>query len=522
MTDQRNHEITTVVGPELETQIEPSHRLRTIAAKSVIVACGALGAAASMISQQPSAERTIGPVSIDAEVAYSPTIQVLGLTAAESRYGIGMDIDIKAPDLDEIPDISRRLAPIAQTVASNKNESTVLELIQEEYTPEINGMKNELIAESLLYLGVGALAGSFLSAKLLEKLGNNRQSWKFVLASTVVGVLAVGAAEFQSLGNVNSDNSAERLSQELRQPFDKYLMTSTSNMLVNLDSINEETRKQIERFVGITNSLSRFQPAIDADSQVWLVYSDSHVSPTAAETIETIAQAANADAITGLGDYGNTGNDLEMDVLDGLAMDQTYFIGFNDIRTCKTWDELSDICKERGELLPHGAVSGNHDPEKIVALFDQLGMTNLNEATSFNGISIVSLADACFVDSVGCRGDAVETINRDYANNQLIQLKASGSPMPKIGFFASYDAADVFIGEIDTLIVGGKHEFSHITKDGSEIYYVPTVGQAFPRGAKEAGALILTVKSDGALLQCSNVSWQTLKTKTPSISSCET
>jgi hypothetical protein len=147
-------------------------------------------------------------------------------------------------------------------------------------------------------------------------------------------------------------------------------------------------------------------------------------------------------------------------------------------------------------------------------------MDNLDKAKTFNGIPIISLADACFVDSSGCRGDDAKTVNQEYAKQQLIDLQSSGDPLPKIGFFASYDAANEFIGEIDTLIVGGRHEYSRKSKDGSDIYYVPTVGQAFPRGAREAGALILSIQSDGTLLQCSNVSWQTLQAKSPTITDC--
>ncbi len=522
MTDQINRELSEVMDVELAPipQIEPTHRLRSFLAKSAIVACSTLGAAVSLISQQPSAERTIGPVTIDADVAYGQDIEVLGLSAADSKYGIGMDVSIKAPDLEQIPEISRRLAPISQQIASKNNESTVLELVQKEYYPEINSMKNELVAESLLYLGVGALAGGFLSAKVLERLGQDRRTWKFIIASSMAGMLVVGGAEFQSLGSVNTTEAADRLSTELRQPFDEYLMTSTSDMLVNLDSINDETRKQIARLVRISNALSRQPSEIPEDTQTWIVYSDSHGLPTAPETIETLAQSANADAILGEGDYGNTGNEIEMDLLDGLSLNETNFIGFNDIRTCDSWDALKSSCSKRGDRLPHGALSGNHDPENIYSIFNQLGMINLDQARSFNGVPIFSLSDACFVDSPGCRGDDAKTVNQEYAKHQLIDLQNSGDPLPKIGFFASYDAADEFIGEIDTLIVGGRHEFSHKSKDGSEIYYVPTVGQAFPRGAREAGALILSIQSDGTLLQCSNVSWQTLQARTPTITSC--
>lgn len=522
MTDQINRECLEVVSKEqvAAPQDEPSHRIRSFLAKSAIVACSTLGAAVSLISQQPSAERTIGPVTIDADVAFGQDIEVLGLSAADSKYGIGMDVSIKAPDLEQIPEISRRLAPISQQIASKNNNSTVLELVQEEYYPEINSMKNELIAESLLYLGVGALAGGYLSAKVLERLGQDRRTWKFIVASSMAGMLVVGGAEFQSLGSVNTTEAADRLSTELRQPFDEYLMTSTSDMLVNLDSINDETRKQIARLVRISNALSR-QPSIaPTDAQTWVIYSDSHGLPTAPETIETLAQSANADAILGEGDYGNTGNELEMDLLDGLSFDGTNFIGFNDIRSCASWDTQNSSCTKRGDRLPHGALSGNHDPAIILSLFDQLGMDNLDKAKTFNGIPIISLADACFVDSSGCRGDDAKTVNQEYAKQQLFDLQSSGDPLPKIGFFASYDAANEFIGEIDTLIVGGRHEYSRKSKDGSDIYYVPTVGQAFPRGAREAGALILSIQSDGTLLQCSNVSWQTLQAKSPTITDC--
>jgi hypothetical protein len=522
MTDQLNNEFTPEAVPERAlVQVEQSHRIRSFVAKTAIVACGAIGAATALFTQQPNTERTIGPVGVEAEVAYSPEVQVQGLTAAESMYNIGLDVEIEFPNPEEFPDISRRLSPIAQNITSGKDKATVLELIQREYSPEINDMKNELVIESLLWLGAGALIGSFMGAKAMERLGQDKHSLKFIAATTLVGALIVGGAEFRSLGGINTDDAAEKLSQELQQPFDKYLMTSTSKWLADLKGINEETRKQIERFVGIINTLSRYQPAVDDESQVWLVYSDSHLYPPAPETIETIGQAAKVDAITGLGDYGNMGNDLEMDLLGGFTRDQTEFIGFDDIKTCITWDSLLDMCKERGDRLPHGAISGNHDPGKIAALFDKLGIANLNKAKSFNGVSIFALADACFVDSEGCRGDNARIVNQEYAENQLEILKSSDEPVPKIGFFASYDASEVFIGELDTLIVGERHEFSHVTNDGSEIYYVPTVGQAFPRGAEEAGVLILTIKPDGTLLQCSNVSWQTLKVKTPSIASCD-
>lgn len=522
MTNQLSREINVepIPFPEQQLPEEPSHRLRSFLAKSAIVACSTIGAAVSLISQQPSAERTIGPVTIDADVAYGQDIEVLGLSAADSKYGIGMDVSIKAPDLNEIPDISRRLAPISQQIASKNNESTVLELVQKEYYPEINSMKNELVVESLLYLGAGALAGGFLSAKVLERLGQDRRTWKFIVASSIAGMLVVGGAEFHSLGSVNTTEAADKLSTELRQPFDEYLMTSTSDMLVNLDSINEETRKQIARLVRISSALSGKQSTVPTEAQTWVIYSDSHGLPTAPETIETLAQSTNADAILGEGDYGNTGNELEMDLMDGFSVDETSFIGFNDIRLCNTWDTLKNICTARGERFPHGTLSGNHDPKVILSLFESLGMTNLDKADSFNGIPIISLADACFVDSEGCRGDNAKTVNQDYAKQQLISLQSTGQPLPKIGFFASYDAADEFIGEIDTLVVGGKHEFSHKSKEGSEIYYVPTVGQAFPRGAREAGALILSIQADGTLLQCSNVSWQALQAKTPTIAAC--
>lgn len=522
MTDQLSRECIPVVNPELgpDSHNEPTHRLRSFLAKSAIVACGVVGAATSLMTQQPSAERTIGPVSIDAEVALSPDVQILGLTAVDSKYRIGMDIDFKLPEIKEIPDISRRLAPITQEIASSQNETTILELVQEEYSPEIKSMKNELIRESLLYLGVGALVGSYASAKILEKLGQDRRSWKFIVASSFAGVLVVGAAEFQSLGNINTEKAAERLSIELRQPFDEYLLTSTSDMLVNLDTINEETRKQIARLVHISGALTKQQPEIPQNAQTWVIYSDSHGLPTAPETIETLAQSANADAIIGAGDYGNTGNEFEMDLMDGFELNGVSFLGFNDIRGCKTWEESNETCTKRGELLPHGALSDNHDPIEIVSLFPTLNMTNLDQSNAFNGVPVFALSGACYADTIGCRDDEAKTINQEYAQEQLVRLQSSAEPMPKIGIFASYDAAEVFAGSIDTLIVGGKHEFSRVSKEGSDIYYLPTVGQAFPRGAKEAGALIISVSDDGTLLQCRNVSWQALRVESPNIAAC--
>lgn len=525
MTEQLIPEQTPHYSPELapETPPDSPHRLRTFltrnAARAAIVACGVLGAGAAMVSQQPDAERVIGPVSVDTQVVFSPDVEVIGLPVADTEYGIGMDVSVKVR-LDNIPEISRRLAPLAEQIASKDNHKTIVELVGDEYAPEINSMKHELIRESLLYMCFGAIAGSFAAAKIIEKLGSERQGWRFLLASGMAGVLLVSGAEYQSLGTIDTNKSAERLSQELRQPFDKYLLTSTSDMLVNLDSIDTETRMQITRLVRIIGALNQKQPEEAIDSQTWVIYSDSHELPTVPGTVETLAQSTNANAVMGLGDYGNTGNEFEMGLLGGFAFDKTHFTGFDDIRTCASWNVPENVCDQRGDILPHGALSGNHDPANILDIFKDLGMTNLDQMGSFNGIPIFALSDACFVDSPGCRGDDARTVNQQYAENQLIRMEANGRPLPKIGFFASYDAAEVFFGKIDTLIVGGKHEFSHVERKGSEVYYVGTVGQAFPRGAKEAGALILSLGADGTLLQCGDVSWQTLGLSNPKIGSC--
>lgn len=522
MTEQLNPEQILPTFPEDEQliQIEPPHRLRKFIARSAIVACGVLGAATSMVALQPDAERTVGPVSLDAHVVFADDIEVLGLPAADSSFGIGMNVGVKVPDLDELPQISRRLAPITQQIASKDNHDTVLNLVKKEYTPEINSMKNELIRESLLYMGMGALAGSFLAAKVLERFGQDRQSWRFITTSSLIGILIISGAEYQSLGSIDAEQSANRLSHELQRPFDEYLLTSTSDMLVNLDTINEETSKQIARIVKISSALTQKPPETPQKAQTWVIYSDAHELPTAPATIETLAQSSNADALLGLGDYGNTGSEFEMDLLNGLKVDATSFIGYDDIRTCKTWNNVKDVCAQRGIPYLHGALSGNHDPASIIDIFKNLGMIDLDQSRQFNTVPIIALSDACFVDSEGCRGDDTKTKNQQYAKDQLIRLEASGDPMPKIGFFASYDAAEEFVGKIDTLIVGGKHKFSHDSRDGSEIYYIGTVGQAFPRGAKEAGALLISLLPDGQLVQCNNVTWQTLQTSGPKIEPC--
>lgn len=526
MTDQLNREIEQSNFSNFETAVEAlpesreTHRIRQILARGAIVACGVLGAAGSLFALQPSGEKIIGPVTIEAGVSYSPKVEVLGLEAADSKYGIGMDVDIKAPDLDKLEEVSNRLTPLVSKITEKENSQTVLQLVQTEYTPEINEMKRELILKSALALGVGALAGSLISAKALEKISTKQHNWRVVLGATAAGLMLVGGAEYQSLGNLQNEQMTEQLGQELRQPFDQYLLTSTSKMLVNLDSINQETQKQISRIVNIVSTLEKTPTITSEEAQTWVVYSDAHDLPTVPGSLQAIARSSNADAIIGLGDYGNKGEEFEMELMDGLSFESTSFIGYDDITSCKTWNQIHTECVAPGNPIPHGALSDNHDPKSIKNTFESLGMVKLDNKSSFQEIPIYGLSGACFVESDNCRGDNAKKMNQDYAIRQLELLKSSERTIPSIGFFASYDAAEIFEGTIDTLIVGGKHEFKVEMRKGSKIIYLDAVSQGFPRGAKEAGALIIKVTTEGKLLECSNIQWQSLQQSNLAINPC--
>jgi low affinity Fe/Cu permease len=526
MTDQLNRSIENFSTPEsverftLEVAVNKPHRLRQYLGRATIVACGVVGAASALFTQHPDTERTIGPTNIEAAVTFSQSVEVSGLAAADTSYGIGLDVDIKAPELNKIPEISSRISPIAKQIADKSNEETVLELIQKEYSSEISSMKNELIRESLLYMAMGALAGSYVSAKTIEKLSGNRQNWKFIACSSTAAMMLLSGAAYQSLGNLDTTDMAERLSKGLRQPFDEYILTSTSDMLVNLESLNLETQKQIRRVVTISEALSQKPNISPVDSQTWVIYSDAHDLPTVPSTLQTIAQTSNANAVLGLGDYGNTGESLEMELMDGLQFESTEFIGYDDIKKCTSWNQQTDVCALLGDPIPHGALSDNHDPRSIYNTFSNLGMISLDDAHSFQGIPIYALSGACYVESTDCRGDNAKKVNRDFAIEQLNRLEMSGQPMPEVGFFASYDAAEEFVGKVDTLFIGGRHQFSVEERGGSRLIYLDTVSQGFPRGAKQAGSLIIKMSTDGTLLECNSVQWQSLSQSEPSIKPC--
>ena len=528
-----NVESASLVPICLESQIDPdpiepvvssNSGLRKFLGGVAVVAGSIAGAWGGIGIVSPSAERTIGPSPVEATVSWGNSVDVVGISVADTKL-IGADIDPKIDLSQQNLDQSiRRLSPIVEEFEESGDQAA-FRMFLDEYDKEINDLAIELGIKTTAVIALGALIGAWSTLKLIEKsklypdkTKNSTYQLRHVALGTVMAILGSGSGVAYNISQLSSNEVEERLTSELEKPFKEYLQTGTSKMAFNLEQISEETQVQIGRWLRITRSLTETKTVDTSDQQTWAVYSDPHNLPTVPSVLESISRAGEVDALIGLGDYNNTGSDFEMDSLGGMSIGKVSFPGFNSIRSCEKWEPNGQDCQVEGQAYKHGVLSGNHDPKRLLGEFSLFGFTDLNQAKSFSGIPIVGLADACFVNS-DCHNGEYKKRNREVAEEYALKLDKRAIP-PKIGFFASEEAAKAFYGKLDTIMVGGSHEFKSEVKDDTLIIHVGSIGQGFPRTSESASMILITVKKDGGLASCTNISWQTMKIEAPSLAPC--
>ncbi len=510
--------------PQPGTELHGPGRIRKALGALAVVTGGALGAWAALGVAQPSAERTIGPGPVEATVGWGNSVDALGISIGDTRL-IGADIDVSI-DLssENVHQSIQRLGPIVETFDDEGNEAA-FEAFLSEYDAEIKGLAIELGLETTGVIALGAVAGAWSTLRLLEKAkfrvrpDSHVKRIQHVAAGTVMAVLGAGAGVTYNAYQLNSEDVQKKVIRELEQPFRDYLQTGTSKMAFNLNELSSEARTQIGRWLRITNSLANTDPSAAEDTYIWGVYADPHNLPTVPATLETIGRSGNIDALIGLGDYNNTGADFEISSLQGATIGDTPFIGYDDITSCESWEDNGLTCDQPGPPFPHAALSGNHDPTDMADIFDTLGLEPLHEIPEFHDVPVIALNDACYVDQ-SCHGDEYRERNAAQGEAYLAELLENNRPLPKIGFFASSEAAKPFYGYLDTIIVGGKHSFSVSEEESSTIVHVGSVGQGFPRTSKQASMLLIQVDDEGGMTDCINISWQTLRRAQPKLEPC--
>lgn len=452
---------------------------------------------------QPTEEMRVTALRFEATLGVGRKSTFLGQTIAKTS-GLTLDLDVKAPDNDEYPEAFSDIQNIfGIDTAGNTRPITskeALQKINEIYGEEAQKLMLKLLAKSTATFTFGFVLGNYLAEKAIRKLKNETQLDSLPNQSHFIKSIAIAVAMATVIQTINyKDIDKEeflfQLENAINQPIEQYLLTGTSKAAANMDSISREVSLNVARLLKIQRDLQNGAESVEknADNQVnYLIVSDLHNLPTAPKEIESILRAVGADGLIYLGDFLNNGAQYEVDALSGITLGDTKFQGLDDIRQCTAYDAMLK-CIAEGNPFPAFALSGNHDTSTLMDNLATLGIKNLEDTKPPGLENTFALRDACYINQKECLGDYKddEKAFGEQALNEFLEKYPDPDSRPKIGFFASKEAAEVFINEgiFETIIYGGDHLFSVRTTNGTKVIGVGTAGAGGPRGADYSNAI---------------------------------
>lgn len=511
------------IPPPVEATYHPS-LLRRMIGFGLIGACGVVGSYVALGITDPSASEVIGLSRVEVETNTSGSVEALHAPLTDTSTGIGLHITLDPTvNEDDTALIANKLPQVAERISEADAGEEVFDIFADEYSVELETLARDIAIKTGRTLAIGGLIG--LGAGLL--LARKANLWvppetigrKGLLVGTLVlSSLGLSAAEMGTT-YLSVDQTAAVRNFELRVKnlVNDQLASSTRSAVYNLDAIGVEVQKQLRRALGYTNLP---EPRDTSNETIFVIGADEHNHPLAARTYRTLARAANAEGILSLGDTVDNATVPEQDALSGIDPFGVHFEGYQEITSCQVFNAKGE-CTKPGEQFPFAILDGNHrlaDPEATKRL---LGMTDLHQATSFEGVTLAALSDACADFTLDCSNGNAKAENIKQAEAYLAQLEEAGE-LPDSIFLASYDAVEVFAGKIPYIFAAGKHAFDTKEVKGSTVIYVGSIGQGGFRGAREASALIVSLDNQsGAVRTCTAVRWQaTDSAYQPTVQNC--
>lgn len=486
---------------------------------SQFLAAGAGGLGAVQLVN-PSEEIRTGPINIEMTVQVGSQSTLLGEDLTDS-LPFSVDVDLEVADLRDQPKAIEEITYIYGSDSRATSSSEIKAKIEELYGPDFDNALRNLGIKTVLLFSAGATTSVALTNFALKKINGDhinpgRTPIKKLAIPAVAIILAATTATILPVSKVDRSALMPRVEEILADPVEEFLLTGTSKMAVNFDTVSEGISTQLSRAMALEDALARAartqQPRTD-ESASYLIVSDPHNLPTAPMLIEDLARAANVDGIIILGDFLNTGAQFEIEALFGIQIGETQFQGFDDIKSCKVM--VGSVCDEEGNRFPIYGLSANHDVTNMENVFKLLGIIPLSTEFPEFLEGQVALDDACFVDDPSCQGEGAHAQrNQEKAGEHFIERDIGvdeGSVAPTVGFFAQSDAARVFEDNLEVIFTAGRHKFSS-EKNGERVFIeVGSIGQGGPRPSNTSNAVIarFSRSPDGPveLESCTSAEW---------------
>ena len=565
---------------------------RKFMTKAFIPLVGILGGGAALNIVQPSQTIRVTAVNVDITTSIGNSVTLFGDDIADTT-GIGATVKVGTINNDQYPQAFSDFRVVFAPTSANKppNKDETLSRINDLYQGKALWLLIKLAGENIAIFAVGYASADalrrngvknikkmlvdsleknpiyynsrldekpfgheaiyiinhlreFLNEHIEGRPNSSQKLFNTLVCGATVCVLILGGNAYQLS---NATDTTHKIEGAVRSPINKYLVSNTSTAAADLSDVTENVGDNLIRITDINSDLREAKKAIDANEAnevntfTLLVTSDSHNLPVVPTTTEAIARASRADAIIGLGDWLNTGKGPEKDALGGLPIGETKFSGYDDILTCVGYDAERNCIKE-GAQFPFYGLTGNHDTKDLMEVLNKLGVKDLTKERPDFLPNVFALNDACYVDGNDCGGNYHQN-EKVYAEAALVKFKEKYSGKnavnkPRIGLFASEDAAKVFIGEIDTIIHGGAHVFKAYEKNNSKVISIGSIGKGFPRGAPYANAALLEIASTpgGAIkeidgykvalpdrmnvLDCKSLQWDPYQIRTEALAPC--
>ena len=503
------------------------------------------GGAGVLSAIEPSESIRIVGFSLQFNVSAGSSARLLGEHIADSR-GIATNIDVKLIKNSDYPKAIEDFKSIYRP-DKNKKEPTkalALQRLQDLYQNKGMVLVYKLLAKYILIFSLGFASAYILSAVIFEKIKRSINksldvkplSKKTIILSFLTGVLISILFFGLNVYHLSHDkNITKRIESVIAAPIDEYILTGTSKSAANFETINTEINKELKRVTELEKSLRKGSKELgtqESKQVSFIIASDSHNLPSTPLTLQNLLRASNADGSILLGDFLNAGAQFEIDSLSGIKIGDVTFSGYNSIFKCKSYDAKQN-CTSDGGRFPLYGLTGNHDTSNFKTELEKLGIGDLTRNEVEELPNIYALDDFCHVDTK-CSDDYHEA-NKKYAEQELEKFKEKYSGInandkPEVGFFASEDAAKVFIGELKTIVHGGKHLYGSEVKSGTKIISVGTIGAGFPRGAKYSNAVLLTfdvknndansVNPSSSLSSCQSIIWDQYLPNKAKINQC--
>ncbi len=492
---------------------------------------GLAGGFAAVAIVQPTEEFRAGPIVLQQTVEVGSVSTFSGEPLFKAPP-FRIDVDLKIMDKADTPKAIQEIKEIYTSDSGTPNAKDVEAAISSKYKQPFMNQLHRLIAQTaLVFAGGAALAMrarnqvfnlikrgclhctnstiqtfNLLSRQISRNNPEPKQLKEFDIPNiegiklkyrgffvgvgrdVALGLTMSGAMIGISGSQIDIDKVQPRAEDIASQPVREYLLSGTSKMVPNFKSINDELALHLSRSTRIGRAIEngsenlQVPPSDIIESKTYLIVSDPHNLPTAPQLIEAIARAGDVDGIIILGDFLNTGAQFEIDSLGGYTIGDTHFQGFGDIKTCVEY--LSGECKTEGKPFEIYALLGNHDTKTLMTELSKYGIKSLSNEPPSIFENQLTLDDACRVDGIDCQGEGMANKLNKQAGVELkdsVDFSADNVNRPTIGFFASKIAALEFEGSLDTIILGGTHEFKNQEKNGRQTIEVGAVGAGFPR-----------------------------------------